>query len=112
MKLTDQQKRYLLLIDQRTEMNWETGECNRFWVPPRGLKRDKIEVLDGYEYVDGSGVAQTLKALERRGLTERKSIGGVSDYYYRITELGHKHAQDLIANVDEIERLSRQVFRS
>lgn len=105
MKLTDQQKLYLLLIDERTDINWETGELISYWMPPCGNKTSKIRCLDGYAFVDGPGVARTLKALEYRQLTKRQRF----DYSYSITELGHKLAQELIADRDEIERLAKYV---
>lgn len=107
LRLTDQQKLYLLLIDERTEMNWETGELRSYWMPPDGNKTSTIKCLGGHIFVDGSGVARTLKSLETRSLTKKQRF----NYSYSITERGHKIAEYLKADADEIERLSKQVFK-
>ncbi len=79
-KLSWQQAEFLILIDDHCSPD------GRFWVPPSGYKRSYSETLGRDVYVDGAGVAASLKALQRRGLIEFKP--SVSPYASKITEAG------------------------
>lgn len=108
LKLNDAQKIFLILIDDSTDIDWTTGKLNRYWTPPNGNKQSWSETFKATVFVDGSGDARTLKALESRTLTKRK---GETPYAYAITEDGHKLAEEIRADRDEIERLYKQVTR-
>jgi hypothetical protein len=89
---------------QRTPTDWATGKRKAFWIPPNGYKTDWMEDFQANLYVSGSGDAAALRSLERRGLTEPQKLVA---YAYAITEDGHKAAEDLRADADEMERLSK-----
>jgi len=71
--LSKRAKELLLLIDKRTDRDWDTGVVRRYFVP---LCRDNVS---------GSGDARCLRSLETKGLIEPMKLLA---YSYAITEEG------------------------
>ena len=80
MKLSKRARELLLLVDKRTDRDWDTGEVKYYYVPAAG---------DG---VSGSGDARCLKSLEAKGLIEPMKV---ASYSYAVTEEGRLEAQSI-----------------
>lgn len=84
-RLTPQQAEFLILLSERSEVD----DAGQFWVPPDGLKQARSEILGRTLFVDGGGVATTLKSLVRRGLAKYAGLDNAERcYFMRITEEG------------------------
>jgi hypothetical protein len=82
MKLSDNAKKLLLLIDRDTEGDEHLKNLRRYCVPGARWENG----------IGGAGDVQSLKALETRGLIRRM----VKDrYFYAVTEEGRLVAQTL-----------------
>lgn len=86
MKLSERAKDLLILINEFTDRNWETGEILRYFIPNNEKWSD---VLDRHILVSGAGDARILKSLEGKGLIERPPrASSLTHYVYAITEDG------------------------
>ena len=87
MKLSERAKSLLMLIDQNTERNPD-GELKRFWVPSAYTQYFYIGKELSEIWVQGSGDANALKGLERKGLIKRPNTQLPNKFVYAITEDG------------------------
>ena len=78
--LSKRAKELLLLVDKRTDRDWDTGQIRRYFVP---LCRDNVS---------GAGDARCLQSLEAKGLIEPMKLVA---YSYAITEEGRLEAQSI-----------------
>ncbi len=89
IKLSERAQLLLFFVDQATERDWSTMKLSRFFYPQSGMYHYSI---DGgrreFTYISGSGDANALKGLARKGLIERPKTTLANDYAYALTESG------------------------
>lgn len=97
-KLSDHARLLLLSIYERGEVDWDTGEIKRWWVPPSGNKICYINATHEQVSVSGSGTASALKGLTTKGLIKPagKSPDCNRDYWFTVTERGIEVVQEIL----------------
>jgi hypothetical protein len=95
-RLSPRAELLLWIVGQNTERDWSTGELKRFFVPHASqyFYRPSPDKPLGYTYISGSGDANALKGLARRGLIERPRTSLSGEYIYALTEDGLKYLAD------------------
>ena len=88
-KISKRAQELLLLVEQQTEMDWETGTLTRYYIP-RGEEEYVTRCGGSIGYVSGSGDASIFRALEKAGLIRhvQRPSGMSGKYDYALTEDG------------------------
>ncbi len=106
MKLSDRAIVLLKIVDEATDKDWASGKLSRYFVPQPPMFGTYFFTFRGKKFdtmVSGSGDANALKGLERKGLIERPRNCPLGPYCYAITEEGR-----ILMESDEV----RQLFES
>ena len=84
-KISERAQLLLYFVDDSTIRDWGTGELKRYFVPGFGMYHYFNNGKSDFTYISGSGDANILKSLERRGYIEKQPA---ADYSYALTEEG------------------------
>ena len=100
MKLSERAKILLFIVDKHTRKpSEERGGIGRFFVPSPDPYFIGGLGGDDFTYISGSGDANVLKSLERKGLIERPRTTMAGDYLYQSTESGRLEVEQF--NTDD-----------